>query len=134
MVCHFEMLCIMWQLHFSRFLKHVFLITLEILPYWYVLTTYGNTIQLLSVFGPHFWITLLWYVCITYWNNVTATFHFSLLLRHNFITSQLRYLFVQFFSFFDDVRITLNYGNCQNLWIVYGSYIMKWSYFSYIIF
>ena len=39
-------------------------------------------------------------------------FRFRLLLRHDFILSQLRYLFVQMVSFFDDVRITLNYGNC----------------------
>ena len=30
LVCHCEILSIMWQLHFSRFLKNVFLITLEI--------------------------------------------------------------------------------------------------------
>ena len=29
MVCHCEILCIILQLHFSRFLKHVFLITLK---------------------------------------------------------------------------------------------------------
>ena len=28
--CHCDLLCIMWQLYFSRFLKHVFLITLDI--------------------------------------------------------------------------------------------------------
>ena len=44
---------------------------------------------------------------------------FCLLLRDNFITSQLRCLFVQMVSFLDDVRITLHYGNCWNLWIVY---------------
>ena len=76
-----EIFCIMWQLHFSRFLKHVFLITLEI--------------QLLCVFGPHFWMTILWYAYITYWNNVTATFRFCLLLRRNFITSKSRYIFVR---------------------------------------
>ena len=37
-------------------------------------------------------------------------------------------------SFFDDVRITLNYGNCWNVWIVYGSYVIKSSYFSYMFF
>ena len=30
LVYHYEILCIIWQPHFSRFLKHVFLITLEI--------------------------------------------------------------------------------------------------------
>ena len=34
--------------------------------------------------GCHFWVTFLWYVCIT-WNNVTATFRFCLLLGRNFI-------------------------------------------------
>ena len=125
MVCHCEIFFITWQLHFSRFLKHVFL-TMH-------LTMYEHTIQLLCMFGPHFWITFLC-DCITYWNNLTAMFRFRLLLRCNFITSQLRFLFVQMVSFFDDVRITLDYGNCKNVWIVYGSYILKWSYFSYIIF
>ena len=78
--------------------------------------------------------TFLLHVCITYWNNVTATFRFRLLLRRNFLTSQLRYLFVRMISFFDDVIITLNYRNCWNVWIVYGSYVIKWSYISYIIF
>ena len=36
------------------------------LVYWYVLTTYGNAIQLLCVLDPHFWITFLWCVCVTY--------------------------------------------------------------------
>ena len=30
LVCHCDILCIIWQLHFSRFLENVFLITLEI--------------------------------------------------------------------------------------------------------
>ena len=57
--------------------------------YSYVLTTYGNTIQLLCVLRPHFWITVLWYDCITYWNNGTATFRFRLILWRNFITLQI---------------------------------------------
>ena len=126
-------LCIMWQLHFSRFLKHVFLKALEI-RCLLICSKYVRKYDTVCVFDPHFWITFLWYVCITYWNNVTATFRFRLLLRRNFIMSQLRYSFVRMVSFFDDVRITLNYGNCWNVWIVYGSYVIKWSYFSYITF
>ena len=30
LICHCEILCIVLQLHFSRFLKHAFLITLKI--------------------------------------------------------------------------------------------------------
>ena len=60
----------------------------------------------------------LWYVSIMYWNNVTATFRFRLSLWRIFTTSQLRYLFVQRVTVFDGVRITLNYGNCLNVWIV----------------
>ena len=91
LVSHCDILCIMWQLHFSRLLKHIFLITLEMRC---LLTTYGNTIQLFCVLSPHFWITFLWYVCIKYWNNVTATVSFCVSLWH-FITTQLRYLFAQ---------------------------------------
>ena len=70
---------IMWKLHFSRFLKKAFLIILEI-RYLHV--------QLLCMLGPNFWITLLWYVCITHWND------------------RVIYLF-NVITFFDDVRITL---------------------------
>ena len=143
MVFHCEILCIMCQLHFSGILKHLFLLTTVVstVDPWLLIRCLlvrshylrkHDTITL--VLGPHFWITFLWYVCITYWNKVTATFRFCLLLRRNFITSQLRYLFVQMVSFFDDFRITLNYGNCWNVWIAYGNYVIKWWYFSYIIF
>ena len=73
------------------------------------------------------WITFLWYVCTSYWYNVTATFRSRLLLRRNFITSQSVYLLAQMISFSDDVRITLNYGNCWNVGIAYGIYVIKWS-------
>ena len=81
-----------------------------------------------------FGLPFSWYVCITYWNNVTPMFCFHLSLWRIFITSQLHYLFVQRITFFDDVRITLNYGNCWNVWITYRSYAIKWPFFSYIIF
>ena len=102
MVCHCEILCIILKLHFSRFLKHVSLITLKIRRL---------LVQLLCVFGPHFWITCLRYVCITSLNNVTATFRFCLLLRCNFITYFIlfdNFTFVQMVSFFDDVRVTFS--------------------------
>ena len=135
MVCHYDILYIIRQQHFSRFLKHVFLVTLLThVVYWYVLTKYGNMIQILCVLGSHFWIPFLWYVCITYWNNVIAMFHFRLSLLHTFIASELRYVSVQMVSFFDNVRITLNCGNCWNLWILNGSDVIKWSYFGYISF
>ena len=70
---------IMWKLHFSRFLKKAFLIILEI-RYLHV--------QLLCMLGPNFWITFLWYVCISHWND-------RVIYLPNVIT------------FFDDVRITL---------------------------
>ena len=89
LVSHCDILCIMWQLHFSRLLKHIFLITLEMRC---LLTTYGNTIQLFCVLGPHFWITFLWYVCI----NIEITLqlwlafvcHCDILLRHNYVFAQ----------------------------------------------
>ena len=66
--------------------------------------------------------------------------HYVLKQRYSYISfsfvieaSQLRYSFVQMISFFDDAIITLNYRNCWNMWIVYGSYVIKWSYISYII-
>ena len=119
---------------FFQVLKTAILNNIRNTSFINVLTSYRNTIQLLCVFGRHFWITFLGYVCITYWNNVTVTFCFRLLLRRNFFTSKLSYLFTQMVSFYDDVRIKLNYGNCWNVWILYGSYVVKWSYFSYIIF
>ena len=42
-----------------------------------------------------FWIIFVWCICIKYWNNVTAMFCFRFSLSHTFITSQLRYLFVE---------------------------------------
>ena len=69
---------------FFQIPKTVFLITLEIRQLLICSTTYGNTIQLLWVFGPHFWINFLWNVCLTYWNNGTVTFRFCLLLRRIF--------------------------------------------------
>ena len=62
---------------------------------------------------------------------VIAMFHFRLSLWHTFIASELRYVSVQMVSFFDNVRITLNCGNCWNLWILNGSDVIKWSYFGY---
>ena len=120
LVSHCDILCIMWQLHFSRLLKHIFLITLEMRC---LLTTYGNTIQLFCVLGPHFWITFLWYVCI----NIEITLqlwlafvcHCDILLRHNYVTYLLKEVH------FDGVRITLNYRNCWNVWLVYGSYVIN---------
>ena len=126
-------LCIMWQLHFSRFLKHVFLKALEI-RCLLICSKYVRKYDTVCVFDPHFWITFLWCVCITYWNNVTATFRFRFLLRRNFFTSQLCYLFFQIVSLSDDVKITLNYENWWNVWILCGNYLIKWSYFSYLIF
>ena len=137
MFCHCEIFCIMWQLHFSKFLNQVFIITLEIRCYL-VRSNYVRKYETITLgAGSSFLDYFLWYVSITYWNNVTATFHFRLSLWRTFITSQLRYLFVQMVSFFDDVRIkmvlffddvgiTLNYGNCWNVRIMYGSYVIKW--------
>ena len=84
--------------------------------------------------GSSFWDYFLWYACILYWNNVTIAFHFCLSLWRTFIPSQLHYLYVQRTTYFVDVKIVLSYGNCWNVWISYGSYIVKWSYFTYIIF
>ena len=54
---------IMWQLHFSVFLKTAFLIILEIRYLLYILPTYVNTVQLLWVLDPNFWITFF-VVCL----------------------------------------------------------------------
>ena len=106
---------------FSRLLTNEFLITLEIrcLQVRSNCVRKYNTIPLRV--GSSFLITFFWYICITNWNSVTV----YLSLWRAFITSQLRFLFVQMVTFFDDVRITLNYGNCWNVWIVYGSYVIK---------
>ena len=60
---------------------------------------YENTIQLLCVFGRHFWFTFLRYVCITYWNNVTVTFRFRLLLRRNFLRHNCTIYLFKWFHF-----------------------------------
>ena len=70
MVCHCEILCIILQLHFSRFLKHVFLIRHLLVRSNYVHKR--DTITLRA----HFYVTFLWYVCITSWNNLQLRFVF----------------------------------------------------------
>ena len=97
-------------------------------------TLFTGTLQKYDTITLRVGSSFVWYVCITYWNNVTATFRFCLSLWHTFIISQLHYIFVERVAFSPDVRIKLNYWNCRNVWTVYGSYVLKWLYFSYIIF
>ena len=86
MVCHCDILCIILQLHFPSFLKHVFLITLKIRRLLvhsnYVRKNDNISLRIWSSFLDYF----LWYIRITSWNNFTATLLFRLLLRRNFIT------------------------------------------------
>ena len=100
--CHCEMLCIMWQLHFSRSLKNVFLITLEIryLPGRFNYVQKYDTVSLCVV-------SSFWYVCITYWNY----FRLPLPLRHNYVI----YLFKVFFWWrhnYVELRKLLECLNC----------------------
>ena len=88
------------------------------------------TLRVRSTFLDYF----LWYACITYWNNIRATIRSRLSLWRIFITSQLHYLYVPRVKIFYDVRITLNYRNRWHVWSVYGSYVIKWPFFNYIIF
>ena len=82
----------------------------------------------------YFGIRFFRYVCITYWNNVTATFYFRTSFWRNFFTPRLRYLFVQW-SYFCLTTLQVPYIfvrlNCVNC-------VRKLSYkllfFSYIIF
>ena len=120
----------MWQIYFSRFLKSVFLITLEIR----CLMVRSNYVRKYDTTTLRVGSSFSWHLSRTNWNNVTATFCFGLSLWHTFIMSQVRYLFVQRVTFSDDFRITLNYGSCWNVYIVYGSYVIKWSYFSWFFF
>ena len=94
LVCHCEILFIMSQLHFSRFLKNVFLIALEILCLL-VRSNYARKYDTILRVGSSFWITFLWYICITCWNKVTV----RLSLWRTFIASKLRYLFFQMITF-----------------------------------
>ena len=101
MVFHCEILCIILQLHFSRFLKHIFLLTLKIRRLLvrsnYLRKSDTITLRVWSSFS----IIFLWYVCIKSWNNVTATFRFRLLLRRNFITYFILFNnFTYFFKWF----------------------------------
>ena len=85
------------------------------------------------------WSSFLDYSFVVHLCNILKYWHysyvsFSFVIATSFYYVTIRYLFVQIISFFDDVRITLNCGNCWNVWIVYGSYVIKWSYFSYIVF
>ena len=70
----------------------------------FLLTKYLNTLQLLCVLGPHFWIPVvrLHNVLKTRYSYISLLF--SILTF--FVTSQLRYLFVRNSYFFDDARIT----------------------------
>ena len=135
LVCHCEMFCIMLQLHFSRFLKHVYLITLEIRP----LLVCSSYVRKYDTITLCVWSSFLDYSFVVHLCNILKYWHysyvsFSFVIATSFYYVTIRYLFVQIISFFDDVRITLNCGNCWNVWIVYGSYVIKWSYFSYIVF
>ena len=62
-----------------------------------------------------------------------CSFHVILFYSNSILFHNSTNLF-NWFSFFENVRITLNYGNSWNVWITYGSCVIKWSYFSYIIF
>ena len=62
-----------------------------------------------------------------------CSFHVILFYSNSILFHNSTNLF-NWFWFFENVRITLNYGNSWNVWITYGSYVIKWSYFSYIIF
>ena len=102
LICHCAILRIMWQLHFYRFLKNIFLITLKmrflLVRSNFVRKSGTITLRVGSSFLGYFYVVHL-HNCITYWNNITATSRFRLSLWHTFITSQLRYLFVKWGSF-----------------------------------
>ena len=97
---------IMWQLHFFRFLNKIFLIILEIC-YLLVRSNYLSKYDTITflIFG---WL-LVWYVCITHWNKVTATSRFCsefwhIFWRHNYVmylfdvvTLEWRYILVRLY-------------------------------------
>ena len=81
---------IMWQLYFSRFLKSIFLIILEIcyllVRFNYVRKYDTNTLRV----GSSFLDLIFWYVWITHGNNATIKCRFCSSLWRIFVTSQLR--------------------------------------------
>ena len=54
-----------------------------------------NAFLTMTYFSWRWDYVILWYVCITYGNNIEITFRFCSSLWRIFITSQLRYLFVR---------------------------------------
>ena len=72
LVCHFEILCNMWQLHFSRFLKHVFFLTLEILH----LLVCSNYVRKYDTITLRVWSSFLGYSFVVRLYNVLKK-HYS---------------------------------------------------------
>ena len=134
MVCRCEIFCIMWQLHFSRFLESVFWITLEMR----CLLVRSNYLRKLGTITLRGGSSFLGYIFVVRLHNIIATtlqlrFVFVchcdiVLLRHNYVISLFKG------ERFDGVRITLNSGNCWNVWILYGTYVRRWSFFSWSLF
>ena len=128
MVCHCEILCIILQLHFSRFLKSVFLITLEML----CLLESSNYERKYDTITLRIWFsfTFLWYVSMTYFYHLNII---TLQLRLFVIVIYFYYVTITLFIclkgyIFDEVGITLNYENCWNVWIVHANRVIKCSF------
>ena len=117
MVCHYEILCIMWQLHFSSFLENVFPITLEIycllLRSNYVPKYYTITWRVTPLFLDNFFVV----IGTTYWYNVTLIYRFHFLLwrifmHHNYVVylfNELRFWWRQ--NYFESWKL-LERVNC----------------------
>ena len=129
LVCHCEILFIMSQLHFSRFLKNVFLIALEILCLL-VRSNYARKYDTILRVGSSF----LDYFFVGHLHNVLKKSYSPFVIVTYFYCIKVTLFIFSNDYVSNDVRVMLNYGNCWNLWIVCGSYVIKWSYFSYIFF
>ena len=111
MVFHCEILCIIWQRHFSRFLKNVFLIILEI-RCLFVRSKYLRKYHKITLcIGFSF---LDWFICGTFAKCIEITLQLLFvfvcywdvfLISHNYVL----YLF-KVLLFLDDIIIKLNYG------------------------
>ena len=103
----------MGQRHFPKFLKNVFLITLEM----HCLLVHSNylqkKIQLLCVLGPLSWIFVVRFHKILKKSYIYVLFLFVIVTYFCYVTVMLFICSKEFV--FDDVGMTLNYGNYWNV-------------------
>ena len=112
LLCHCEILCVTKQLRFSRFLKTVLLIILEI-QYLLVCSNYVRKYDTITSHIPHlcsfFCGTFAWCFEITF----TATFRLFVIVAHFLLLHNCVIALFDVVTFFEDIRITLYVGTFE---------------------